>query len=850
MSDIAFSFDTSSIHTPGPLILNLQGYRNRKVYFDFLCSEVPGYKELFKELLLSEGSYNKAEGRGDSLSLVPLNKVRLSKEKSCKVIIKLIEAKLIIQSKKVVQKGQVNLPLFVGFETQGLNHNILKLYTEVDYKKVPLQDQTIVRLKPHFCIIENKIHFFDSEIPFSFFENVNKEISKRQKERYLDLIEDCACIRLFNEEFEQIEPKPVLEILSPSLSFANLHFEYEGHKVLFQNQNLENRNQSTESLFEQDLIDVGFEKKRMEKTHYFCSPDKVNGALSLLLDIGWEIFDQNEQKLIQSISKKIELKEVDDSIEISGEVEYEGQKIALSGVSQSSHGLIKLSGNQIGLLPKNWLEKEVIPIINASKNIGGKYKLPKTLYHLCQNLDPQTTILDKNLKSLFEEKQSVSIPTSFNGELWPYQQEGLNWLSFLSQRSFNGLLADDMGLGKTIQMIAFLSTLKINMPVLIVAPTSLIYNWKSEINKFYPALSVYAYQGIDRRDITPSDQVVLCSYALLRQDVEKLSKIDYQVVALDEAQNIKNPKSQTHKAAIELNSDFKVCLTGTPIENSITDLISLFGFLMPKLSEKLKTKSNELKWIKKAASPFILRRKKSEVLKDLPEKIEQTVIIESSDEEKEAYQNLLIQSKQKLKELKSQRSIEALTLLLRLRQHACHPLLVNQSYQGTCSKFEAVMEDIETLSLEGNKILVFSQFVQMLKILETRIKEKNLTYCYLDGQTKNREKVIDQFQNDENTSIFLMSLKAGGVGLNLTKADYVLIYDPWFNQAIENQAIDRAHRIGRDKKVIAKRYVLKGTVEEKIQLLKQSKGALSDAILDDKELSNHLDLDDLLCLFN
>ena len=478
----------------------------------------------------------------------------------------------------------------------------------------------------------------------------------------------------------------------------------------------------------------------------------------------------------------------------------------------------------------------------------------------------------KNLREKLSNFKGIeeTLPTSdFVGQLRPYQQEGVNWLYFLYTSGLHGMLADDMGLGKTVQVIAFLSTLKaLHKPVLIIMPTSLVFNWQKEIEKFLPHSKVFIHQGVNRARIIeefPRHGIILTTYALLRIDLTLLSKLDYEAVILDEAQAIKNKTSQTFQAVLSLKSDFRLSLTGTPVENTLSELWSHFNFLLPELfgdekafiQNSLESDPRFLKTIQKKIRPFFLRRKKEEVAKDLPEKIEQVVWVEMG-QERQIYDQFLMDFKnnllQKIQEGGVQKyRMQILEAILRLRQICAHPLLVtNYLSEGLdvgSAKMEVVLQDIELVAEEGRKVLVYSQFTQLLKLLGKRLKEKGLDFAYLDGEVDNREVEVNRFQEDLNLPIFLISLKAGGVGLNLTAADYVFLLDPWWNEAVENQAIDRAHRIGRKDTVIAKRYVTLATVEEKMMNLKTYKRNLINNLFDEDLKSSQMTLDDLLILF-
>ncbi|MCB9030713.1 MAG: DEAD/DEAH box helicase [Deltaproteobacteria bacterium] len=465
----------------------------------------------------------------------------------------------------------------------------------------------------------------------------------------------------------------------------------------------------------------------------------------------------------------------------------------------------------------------------------------------------------------FTKIAPIKISKNFKGKLRPYQKEGVYWLNFLYEFGFGGILADEMGLGKTVQTLAFLQHLKDqgnNSPVLIVVPTSIITNWLYEARKFTPNLSVLVMHGPERkslfRDISDYD-IVITSYTLLRIDKQRLSQHDYSYVILDEAQNIKNEQAATTKAAKSLSSDRYVALTGTPTENRPLELWSIMDFLMPgylgskeffkKHFEKpiLNAESgNEVAgFLRSRVRPFILKRKKIEVEKDLPPKLETTIHVEMTQSQRALYNEMLDEVRPRVfDEIKEKgvggASVCILAALLRLRQVCNHPrsLEAFKELEDFTSGKLNVLQDLVTEALEsGRKILLYSQFLGMLALIRNWLEETKVNHLYLDGSTKNRQDLVDQFNADDDIRLFLISLKAGGTGLNLTGADTVIIYDPWWNPAVEDQAADRAHRIGQTKAVNVYRLVTEHSVESHIMELKERKSKIVDALLDTKGIS-------------
>jgi superfamily II DNA or RNA helicase len=447
--------------------------------------------------------------------------------------------------------------------------------------------------------------------------------------------------------------------------------------------------------------------------------------------------------------------------------------------------------------------------------------------------------------------------------LRPYQKQGVAWLLFLRQNNFGGILADEMGLGKTLQALAFLSHTRKSQPglppVLIVCPTSVVYNWVAEAARFTPALRVLALQGADRQglfDEILQYDLVITSYALIRRDAERYRDYEFDTVVLDEAQHIKNRQTQNAQAVKAIKAPHRIVLTGTPLENSVLDLWSIFDFLMPgylgtaqdfreryELPIARNKDATSQSRLARRLRPFLLRRLKTEVAADLPAKLEQVSFCELTPEQRGVYQQIMEASRKQLLEAVGSQGLAksrmlVLTTLLRLRQACCDlrllqlPTLDAQTASGKLDMFGELLEEIID---GGHRVLVFSQFVSMLKLIQERLTEEGVSFCYLDGSTTDRGAVVNRFQTDATIPVFLISLKAGGVGLNLTGADTVIHFDPWWNPAVEAQATDRAHRIGQTKVVTSYKLIARETVEEKILLLQNRKRELIQATIAGEE---------------
>ncbi len=491
------------------------------------------------------------------------------------------------------------------------------------------------------------------------------------------------------------------------------------------------------------------------------------------------------------------------------------------------------------------------------------------------------TAAERQAKGLSIEP--VTLPASLDAILRPYQKEGVNWLRFLEVNTFGGILADEMGLGKTLQTLTWLELERHHpvargKPCLIVCPTSLVGNWAEEAQRFTPSLKVLTISGIDRHAKwaeLPQANLVITSYALLRRDADHYREHEFGVLVLDEAQHIKNRSTQNAIVAKEMRAFQKVVLTGTPIENSVADLWSIMDFLMPHylgshdsfrhhyelpIAEGGPEGDAAQARLRRKLQPFLMRRLKTEVAKDLPPRIERIASCTLSADQKAVYKQLIDNSRNKLTDLVAKQGfqkskMEVLKTLLRLRQACCHLDLLRMEglkVEAPSAKMELFFELLDEALDGGHRVLVFSQFVSMLTILRNQMDQRQIPFCYLDGSTKERMQVVHQFNTNRKIPVFLISLKAGGVGLNLTGADMVIHFDPWWNPAVENQATDRAHRIGQKRTVYSVKLITKGTVEEKVLELQRKKKAVIDATLSTGETvfnaMTWTDIQDLLTL--
>ena len=574
-----------------------------------------------------------------------------------------------------------------------------------------------------------------------------------------------------------------------------------------------------------------------------------------------------------------------DWFDVDAIVSFGDQEVALKEIRRAvrrHEQYIKLADGSIGAIPPEWLERYRYLFALADETDDG-LRLSNAQIALMDQLLPEEDQVQTDAEfqrrrdrlRQFEQIAPRPAPPGLQGELRPYQKAGVDWLHFLHEYEFGGCLADDMGTGKTIQTLAFLISLKesghAQAATLLVLPRSLIFNWEREAAKFTPGLRLLNHAHATRaKDLAAFDgyDLVLTTYGILLRDIEMLRQHRFHYIVLDEAQAIKNPLSQSARAARLLQADHRLTLTGTPVENSPLELWSQFAFLNSGLLGTLEQFRLEFAgpiekgedemaaaFLRKMVHPFLLRRTKDQVARDLPPRTERILYTEMEPAQRKMYNQKRDQYRAQILGLLDEEGMhnarmKILEGLLRLRQICCHPRLLEPASKSGSGKFEMLLETLETLRSEGHKALVFSQFVQMLTLVREELDKRGVPYAYLDGQTKDRQARVDQFQTDPSLPFFLISLKAGGVGLNLTAADYVIHIDPWWNPAVEMQATDRTHRIGQDKPVFVYKMIAQDSVEEKILQLQDRKRALvSQLISAESSVFKSLTRQDIQMLF-
>ncbi len=645
----------------------------------------------------------------------------------------------------------------------------------------------------------------------------------------------------------------------------------------------------------------------------------LNNNHGVLLKKGIEVKQQfyKHKYFTGHVQLSTNMEDTPDWFELHGIVSFGEYKIPfiklrkhiLSGTREYT-----LPNGETVILPEEWFTRYQ-EIFKFATEHDDTLRLDKIHFNLLRNRDVQQTDRE-SLKDIYMHKAdtNIKVPQYVNAELREYQKEGYSWMTHLRKNNFGGCLADDMGLGKTLQTLTMLQKVyedswewkkkqptmledesEVSTPYdlfnqepifpnarqvqkmpasLIVMPKSLLHNWENEVRKFCPKLLVYKYTGSKRfrtgdiGKVFRHFNIVLTSYGLVRNDLEYLKNYRFYYIILDESHYIKNPSSKAYQAVNQINAEHRLALTGTPIENSLQDLWAQFNFINKGLLGSMNyfkqhfvvpiTKNNDEsreERLQKIIQPFILRRKKQEVAKDLPPLTEQVLYCDMSEAQREVYdkeksgiRNNLLQQIEASGIDKSR--LMALQGLMRLRLMANHPVLVNQEFKGDSGKFDRVIRNIKNLVAEKHKVLIFSSFVKHLRLIEHYLKRVKQNYSILTGATNDREGVIKRFQEEEDNLVFLISLKAGGVGLNLTAADYVFILDPWWNPQAEMQAINRAHRIGQDKKVMVYRYITRNSIEEKISQLQLKKTELANTFINSNNPFQHLTEKEIQDLFS
>lgn len=775
------------------------------------------------------------------------------------------------------------------------------------------KDAQVIMNQPAHLLLENTLYFFDDDLEGKKLQPfLNKRyisIPKSSEETYFTkfiapLIEKHhVYAEGFTVHTEKYEAQPVLKVvINPSgPSEIQLYFKYNqyvfaaggerqvsvrmernGNDYVFHRIK---RSLAWEKNKLNDLLALGLvsnsalyahltiknDEKSNSDAPSFSVFDWISEHHDGLIALGFT-FEQNSgtKKYVLGASKiDLEIKERNDWFDIEAMVQFGTYRIPF--IQLRNHILnrkreFELPNGEIAVIPEKWFSQyaNLLSFTSGSDTLQLKKHHVGLIYDFA-NSQLATVTMDRKLQKLsdFTQIDNMALPINFVGQLRPYQKAGYDWFHFLQKYHFGGCLADDMGLGKTIQTLALLqkekeihSLLGTHPISLIVMPTSLIYNWINEAKKFTPTLRIHVHTGtlrIKNVALFSDYDVVITTYGITRVDIDVLHQMYFHYVILDESQNIKNPTSKSFKAVKQLQSKYKLILSGTPVENTVNDLWTQMSFINPGLLgsqnffykdfvepiEKKKDDDIAMR-LQVLIKPFVMRRTKEQVATELPPKTENLFFSKMTETQAEFYEKTKSEYRNEiLKTLENgtyhQSPIQILQGLTKLRQIANHPIMVDDTYSGDSGKFEDVIHKLQSVIEGGHKVLVFSQFVKQLTLYKNYFNENNISYAYLDGATQNRGIVVEDFKNDASKKIFLISIKAGGVGLNLTEADYVFILDPWWNPAVEQQAIDRTHRIGQTKNVFIYKFITKDTVEEKILALQNRKLRVAQSLITTEE---------------
>ena len=797
------------------------------------------------------------------------------------------------------------------------NEEETRYFPTIKFKGIRIEfmfkDAQVVCNQPARLLLDDVLYHFEGDIegkklqPFlnKRYISIPKASEKTYFERFVaPLIEKHhVYAEGFTINTEKFEANPILKVVfvDGGISQLQLYFKYEQYVFAAGSENkvsVRMEKNGDDYIFHRIKRSTTWEKNKLDELlalglrttnalfvnlevsrniyededASFSVLDWLNDHHDKLTELGF-VFEQPEggKKFIFGTNKiDLEVRENNDWFDLNAVVYFGTHRVPF--LNLRSHILNKireyvLPTGEIAIIPERWFSQYGSLLSFAEKGDDG-LKLKK--YHVgllndFANSELAGVTMDRKLQKLaaFEEIEDAPAPLNFKGTLREYQKAGYNWFHFLRKFNFGGCLADDMGLGKTVQTLSLLQKVKEEaaekdtfVTSLIVMPTSLIYNWIKEAEKFAPTLKMLVHTGSNRtREVGTFARydVVFTTYGVSRVDGELLAGMYFHYIILDESQNIKNPSSKAFRSIRELKSQYKLILSGTPVENTVNDLWAQMSFINPGLLgsqtffqdnfvtpiEKKKDEEKARK-LQVLIKPFVLRRTKDQVATELPPKSEQVFYCTMSEEQEEVYdktkseyRNDLLQALEDGTFVKAQ--VQVLQGLTKLRQIANHPAMLDKDYEGDSGKFESVIYTLESVLAEGHKVLVFSQFVKQLQIYRDYFDRQNIRYSYLDGGTQNRGDVVQEFQSRDDIKLFLISLKAGGVGLNLTEADYVFLLDPWWNPAVEQQAIDRAHRIGQKKSVFIYKFITKDTVEEKILALQNRKRLVADSLITTEE---------------
>ncbi|GAB6189803.1 hypothetical protein JCM30566_15450 [Marinitoga arctica] len=827
---------------------DLDSYKNA---YQFLRTKIPDDEAPIKNLL--------------TIVNIPRKPGYILTLKSFEELKKINTKKILFKNKREIKWGNdIPLKLFI---TGDLNEKIgvVELFPYLDKKKIVSSEQDIAYFENNtLSLIKTK-----TKIKFPYYGNIKSHIKFKDKAGLEAFIKNYL-IKYERYGFEiEIDKKLGIKknLFIPKLNLYINFFDGVFHikgKFLYNSEidfyenykyrNIEEENRLIDSLEKFNIIlnEKGRATLDIESFFNFIENDleKLDKNITIKMN-------KNIQKHeIKNIHMKININ--NNWFDVNGEIILKNnKKIDLSNLKNRKNNFIIIKDETFIEIPPKILEKLEDLKIKKDKIEINSYNI----YSILNSKDIEINSLDKKTKQFidnikeFDKIKEYDIP-ELKIPMRDYQIKGYYFLRYLHEYKFNGILADDMGLGKTVQTIALILSLKKkNRKFLIITPRSVIYNWAYEIEKFTSNLKYFIYHN-NQKDIPEDTDVILTTYGTIRNSVDLFKKMDIYYIILDEAQYIKNNETKLYKSIKKLKASHKLALTGTPLENSLNDLYNIFEFLMPgffgkreEFNRKFNYSNKEsIKRLKEKIYPFILRRKKENVLKELPPKTEEYIFNEMTQHQMKIYHQIMQEYKQKIAMSQGTLNFSILEGLLRLRQVVNHPALLGINIES--AKFNEFKKFVLEVLEENHKIVVFSQFVKMINIMEVWLNEEDIKYSKITGQTKKRVEIINEFNNNDNIKILLVSLKAGGTGLNITGADYVIHYDPWWNPAVENQATDRVYRIGQTKPVFVYKFITKNSIEEKIMKLKDTKYDLYNlAISSEKSYLKKLTKDDILKLF-
>jgi len=772
-------------------------------------------------------------------------------------------------------------------------------------ERMEVQEPLLI-LESGLLLADGKIAGFDGGGAFPWAAQL-RDVKRipfpdRERDQVMQRLMDCAALPPMEVDaplkFEELRPQPRLGLRVKQeksawgevAHVAQLLLDYgrgwidgtaEGRGVWIPQERVYVvRDAAAESAARETLHGLGMRQQADCAGRWAFPKKSLPRVVRELIHAGWHV-EADGKAFRKPGATRVDVRSGIDWFELRGEVDYDGATVSLPrllAAARRGESVVGRGDGSFGLLPEEWLAR-FAPLAGLGSKEEDHLRFRQNQAGLLDALlaaQPEVRVDEiferiRDRMRRFDGIKPLAQPPGFCGELRNYQCEGLGWMEFLREFGFGGCLADDMGVGKTAQVLAALDSRRAegHGPSLAVVPKSIMFNWRQEAARFTPHLRVLEHIGAARDEaLIAAHDLVLTTYGTLLRDIPMLSQIEFDYVVLDEAQAVKNASTASAKAVRLLRGKHRLALSGTPVENHLGELWSLFEFLNPGMLGEARVLNmtgglarnpgeEARKLLAQALRPFILRRTKQQVARELPAKTEQTIFCELENDERKQYEELLRHFRATLlqrveRDGLGRSKMHVLEALLRLRQAACHPgLLDAKRVDDHSAKIDTLIEQLAEVREEGHKALVFSQFTSLLAIVRRRLDAAAVRYEYLDGATRDRQAHVEAFQTDPECGLFLISLKAGGLGLNLTAAEYVFLLDPWWNPAVEAQAMDRAHRIGQTKPVFAYRLIARGTVEEKVLELQKTKRDLADAILgEDNSLIRDLKREDLELLLS